>query len=197
MDVYEKLPEKEIRSRGPISDKFLTLGITSFKEACFYVHQIPYGYNTDKDNKYILFTEGKGSCTSKHGVVATLAEELGIPVFKNVGVYKFTEEISRGTRQILAKYDLPYIPMVHCFLVYDKFRFDLTEGNKNGKEMSIEEFIQVNQVIPFITRKDEYLLFREIVKAKVLPSHEMHGVEMKTILQAREEAIKLLHKKVD
>lgn len=197
MDSYDKLPEKRIHSNGPISDKFIELGITSFREACLFVHHMPYGYNSDKDKPFNLFLEGIGSCTSKHGVIATLAEELGIPLYKNIGVYKFTEAISQGTAQILAKYNLPYIPMVHCFLVFEIFRFDLTEGNKNGKETSIEEFIQTNHVIPFITRKDEYLLFRKIVRTKVLPSLEMQGAEMQTILKAREEVINLLHEKVD
>ena len=30
--------------------------------------------------------------------------------------------------------------MIHCFLIYDSYRVDLTEGNNNGKNHSIEEF---------------------------------------------------------
>ncbi|NHJ48082.1 MAG: hypothetical protein FK733_09870 [Asgard group archaeon] len=192
MDSYENLPDKTITSAGIISKKFLDLGIKSFKEACLYVHNIEYGYNSDKDNKMILFLEGKGSCTTKHGVIATLAEELGIPLYKKVGIYKFTEEISTGTDEILKKYNLLYIPMVHCFLAYEDFKFDLTEGNNNGKNTSIEEFIHEEKVIPFITRVDEYKLFIKILKEKILTSQEMQNIDRKTILKAREEAIKLL-----
>jgi hypothetical protein len=192
MDPYDKLPDAEIISAGEISDKFLDLGIRSFKEACLYVHNMDYGYNSDKDNKMILFIEGKGSCTTKHGVIATLAEELGIPLYKKVGIYKFNETISIGTDKILQKYNLPYVPMVHCFLVYNEYRFDLTEGNNNGKNTTIEEFIYEEKVIPFITRKDEYKLFIRVLVEKILPSVEMKDADRKTVLQAREEAIKLL-----
>ena len=135
MDSYDLLPDAPIVPRnGEFSKKFIELGISSFKEACLYVHNLEYGYNSDKDNKWILFIEMKGSCTTKHGVIASVAQELGISLHKHVGVYKFTEEICVGANEILEKYSLPYIPMVHCFLVHENHRFDLTEGNFNGKK---------------------------------------------------------------
>ncbi|MHA1186438.1 MAG: hypothetical protein ACTSSK_06115 [Candidatus Heimdallarchaeota archaeon] len=192
MDSFDNLPDTVITQVGVMSKKFLSLGLSSFKEACLYVHNMDYGYNSDKDDKMILFKEMKGSCTTKHGVIATLAEELDIPLNKKVGIYKLTEEIVSGTNSILKEHDLPYVPMIHCFLVYENYRFDLTEGNFNGKKTSIDEFIQDEKVIPFITVKDEYLLFLKVLKEKILPSKEMKGKDRRTILKAREEAIKLL-----
>ncbi len=192
MNSYDKLPDKEIKPLGLISKKFLELGIKSFKEACEYVHNVEYGYNTNYEDKLIFFKENKGSCTSKHATIAGLAEELGIPLYKEVCVYKFTEDITTGANEILKKYDLPYVPMVHCFLTYEKFRFDLTEGNYNGKKKPIDEYIHSERVDPFISRKDEYLLFKKIVKDYVLPSKEMEGKKERIILKAREESIILL-----
>lgn len=196
MDSYNKLPNAEIKPVGQIARKFLGLGITTFKEACDYVHNIEYGYNTNYDDKLIFFKENKGTCTSKHAVIAGLAEELNIPLYKHVGVYKFTEEISTGVNMILEKYDIPYVPMVHCFLVYKEHRFDLTEGNCNGKNTSIEEFIHEEKVEPFISRKDEYLLFKNVLKEKILPSKEMEGKNERFLLKAREESIKLLKENI-
>ena len=194
MDFYNKIPNAEIKDNGKISKKFLELGITSFREACDYVHNIEYGFNSDYDDEMILFKENKGSCTSKHAVISGLAEELGIPLYKHVGIYKLTEEISTGTKEILKKYNIPYIPMVHCFLVYKNYRFDLTEGNCNGKNTTLEEFIYEEKVNPFITRKDEYLLFKRILKEKILPSKEMDGISERSLLKAREESIILIKK---
>ncbi len=109
-----------------------------------------------------FFKEKMGTCTTKHAIIAGLAEELGIPLYKKVGIYKYTEDISTGANKILEKYKILYVPMVHCFLVYQDYRFDLTEGNKNGKKKSIENFIYTEKVVPFISRKDEYLLLVEI-----------------------------------
>jgi len=137
-----------------------------------------------------------GTCTTKHAIIAGLAEELGIPLYKNVGIYKFTEKISTGTDKILKKYNLPYVPMIHCFLVYKDFRFDLTEDNCNGKNTHIDEFIHIEKVDPFISSKNEYLLFKRVLEEKVLHSKEMNGKSKKTILKAREESILLLKENV-
>ncbi len=192
MDSYDKLPDAEIKPLGIMSRKFLELGIESFKEACKYVHDKDYGYNTDYNDKMIFFKEDMGTCTTKHAVIAGLAEELGIPLFKYVGVYKLTEKISTGTSEILKKYNLPYIPMIHCFLVYKQFRFDLTEGNCNGKNTNLDEFIHFEKVDPFISRKEEYILYKKVLKTKVLPSKEMDGKSEKQLLKARGESILLL-----
>ncbi|MFW9940804.1 MAG: hypothetical protein ACFFFT_07175 [Candidatus Thorarchaeota archaeon] len=196
MDSYENLPNAEIKPNGEISKIFLELGITTFKEACHYVHNMEYGYNTTYKDKLILFTEQMGTCTTKHAIIGGLAEELNIPLYKHVGIYKFTEEISTGASEILKKYNIPYIPMAHCFLVYKNFQFDLTEGNCNGKNTSIENFIHEEEVDPFISRKDEYLLLKRVLKEKILPSKEMEGVKERSLLKAREESIILLKENV-
>ncbi len=197
MDSYENLPDVEIKPNGEISKIFLELGITTFKDACNYVHNIEYGYNTTYKNKLILFIEHIGTCTTKHAVIGGLAEELNIPLHKHVGIYKFTEEISSGANKILKKYNIPYVPMAHCFLVYKDFRFDLTEGNCNGKNTTIKSFIHEEEVDPFISRKEEYLLYKRVLKEKVLPSKEMEGTKERTLLKAREESIILLKENVE
>ncbi|TET29511.1 MAG: hypothetical protein E3J70_06620 [Candidatus Heimdallarchaeota archaeon] len=196
MDSYDNLPDAEITASGDISRKFLDLSIKTFQEACLYIHNLEYGYNNNKDDKMILFKENLGNCTTKHGVIASLAEELNIPLYKKVGIYKLTETISTGTSKILKKYCVPYVPMIHCFLVYENYRFDLTEGNNNGKNISIEEFLHAEKVIPFITTKDEYFFFKRVLEEKILTSPEMEGIEKRTLLKAREEAIKLLKENI-
>ena len=140
----------------------------------------------------ILFKENRGTCTTKHAVIATLAEELDLPVKKNIGIYAMTEDIVTDTNKILAKYSLPYVPMVHCFLVYGEYRVDLSDGNKNGKKRSIEDFLFTRQVEPNISAKDEYLIFREALKNYILKRKEMSKVDITQILHAREEGLELL-----
>ena len=97
MDSYTVLPNPLIQKKGIISEKFISLRIKNFWEACVYVHDIPYGYNSTTDDILILFKEGYGSCTTKHAVIATLAEELNIPVHKMIGIYAMNEDIVTGT----------------------------------------------------------------------------------------------------
>ena len=58
MDSFTLFPEKEIDRDGHISKIFLDRGIHSFKAACEYVHNLPYGFNSDRDDSMILFKEG-------------------------------------------------------------------------------------------------------------------------------------------
>jgi hypothetical protein len=168
------------------------LGTNGFIDACRYVHELPYGYNTDRDDLMILFKEKFGSCTTKHAVIATLAAELGLPIEKAVGIYAMTEEIVTGAGRIIDRYGLPYVPMLHCFLVYDDHSVDLTEGNSNGKKRSIEDFLYTEKVVPNISAKDEYLLYRRALKDFILTKNEHKGIDLKNILKAREEGLALL-----
>ena len=185
-------PDKCITEDNPISKTFIALGITSLQAACRYVHELPYGYNSSSDDLMILFKEKKGTCTTKHAVIGTLAQELSLPMHKNVGIYAMTEEIVSDSNTLLDEFHLPYVPMLHCFLVYEKFRIDLTEGNRNGKNRSIEEFLYVQQVAPNISTKDEYLLYRKALKDVVLKRTELSGVDLNRILRVREDGLKLL-----
>ena len=196
MDNYENFPDARINGSGVVSDEFLRLGITSFIDACRYVLQLPYGYNSDRDDLMILFREGKGSCTTKHAVIATLADDLDLPIFKNIGIYEMTEDIVTGTKDILKSFNLPYVPMLHCFLVYGDYRVVLTEGNRNGKNRPIREFLHTEKVRPNISAKDEYRLYRIALKDRILLREELKDVDIKRILQAREEGIKVLKSKV-
>ncbi len=195
MESYSVFPNKSIEAAGPVSRTFIDLGADDFASACRYVHELPYGYNSDRDDLMILFKEKMGSCTTKHAVIATLAAEMGIPVHKYVGVYAMTETLVTGTGGILERYELPYLPMVHCFLVYKDHRVDLSEGNRNGKNGPIDDFLYMAKVGPNIPGKDEYRLYRNALKSHVLPLNEFSGVDLKTVLKAREEGIVLLRSK--
>lgn len=192
MDKFTVFPNAVIKTAGPVSDKFLSLGINGFIDACRYVHELPYGYNSSRDDLMILFKEKLGSCTTKHAVIATLAEESGLSIEKAIGIYAMTEEIVTGTGIILDRYGLPYVPMLHCFLVYGEHRVDLTEGNNNGKKRSIEDFLYTQKVIPNISAKDEYLLYRKALNEYILIENELKGIDLKSILKAREEGLALL-----
>lgn len=196
MDPYSVLPNPKIDKKGIISEQFISLKIKNFQNACVYVHNLPYGYNSKTDDILILFKEGYGSCTTKHAVIATLAEELNIPIYKMIGIYAMTDDIVTGTNQILEKYRLPYLPMIHCFLIYGSYKVDLTEGNNNGKNRSIEEFFFTEKVIPNFSEKDEYLLYRKALKNLILIRKEMEGIMMIDVLHARTEGISLLRSKI-
>lgn len=192
MEHYSVFPDKAITTDSTISKTFFDLGITGFREACRYVHELPYGYNSNRDDLMILFKENMGSCTTKHAVIATLAAELEIAINKSIGIYAMNDDLVTGTRNILETYNLPYLPMVHCFIEFGSHRVDLSEGNRNGKNGPINEFLYTEKVAACISAKDEYLLYRNALTNRILTRPELQGIYMKTILKAREEGLALL-----
>jgi hypothetical protein len=103
-----------------------------------------------------------------------------------------TDRLVTGAGRICKAYGLAAIPVVHCFLTYDRFRVDLTEGNLNGKNGPIDEFLFTRNVSPDISTRDEYLLYRQALETHVLTRPEWSAVDLKTILAAREKALVLL-----
>ena len=192
MNQWTVLPDAPIAGSGPMARVFLEMQVTTFLEACGWVHQMPYGYNSNKDDLMILFKEKMGTRTTKHAVSATLAHELGLSVEKHIGIYAMTEAIVSGTQRILDQFQLPYLPMIHCFLVSGNHRVDLTEGNRNGKNGPISEFLHTEPVIPNIAAKDEYLKYRTALKSHILTRAEFAQVDLKVVLQAREAGLVLL-----
>jgi len=192
MENYTVFPDQSITENGPIGRVFKGLDIGTFHEACRWVHQLPYGYNSDRADLMILFKEKMGSCTTKHAVIATLAFELNLPIRKHVGIYAMTEALVTGTQEILGRFGLPYVPMIHCFLSYQDHCVDLSEGNDNGKNGPIDQFLFTAEVAATITAKDEYRLYRRALKDNVLCRPELEGTAMKTLLKAREEGLAVL-----
>ena len=86
--------------------------------------------------------------------------------------------------------------MIHCYLIYDSIRVDLTDGNNNGKNHSIEDFLFTKKVIPNISEKDEYLLYKTALKNHILNRKEMKGIKILDVLRARIDGIALLRSKV-
>ena len=192
MDPIDTLPDAAITDAGPISRAFLARGLTTFIAACRYVHQMPYGTNSTREDPLILFRENRGSCTTKHMAVGLLAEELRLPIDKHIGIYAMNEALVTGAGRIAADHGLPYIPVVHCYLSDGKARVDLTQGNRNGKNGPIDTFLFTARVRPDISDKEEYRLYRRVLQSHILTREEMAGIDLKTILRAREAALVLL-----
>jgi len=67
-----------------------------------------------------------------------------------------------------------------------------TATGKNGKNRPIDEFLLTEKVSPNIMGKEEYLLYRKTLKALLLSRPELKETEIRTILRAREEGLRLL-----
>lgn len=140
------LPDRAIAADGPVSRAFLELGITDLHGAARHVRGMPYWRNADSEDVLSLLREGHGTCVSKHNIVAELARENDVPVFRIEGVYWLNDGIVPGVSQVLSRYALREIPRAHCFLECCGRFFDLTEGNCTGKRCMVTEYVRIGRV---------------------------------------------------
>ncbi len=155
MYPIDVLPDIVIQLRGPISNILLEREIASFQAACRYVKAMPYSSNSNNEDSLVLFEENCGTCTTKHGAIARLAAELGLEVYKNLGFYRLNDEIVTGVNAIIQPFGLSFIPQIHCFLRYKAFHVDLTEGNCNGKNKTIDDYDFVVKVQPDLSHAEQ------------------------------------------
>ena len=154
------LPDTTLHSNDPITAQFLQRGMTTFHSACQWVKDLPYGANAHSEDSMILFEDGYGTCTTKHGAIARLAQAHELPIHKNLGFYRLNDDIVTGVNAILEPHGLAFIPQIHCFLAYEHYHVDLTEGNCNGKNKTIEEYDFVVAVQPDLSRSQHHDYYR-------------------------------------
>lgn len=122
------LPQFRIRAVGPVSLQFLDAGIHTFHEALLYVRYLPYGRTTDNTDLARVFGENRGTCSTKHTLLATLAQESGYPLRLMLGVYRMKASNTPGVGPVLEAHGLDFLPEAHCYLMWEGSRYDFTVG---------------------------------------------------------------------
>ncbi|WP_343555561.1 hypothetical protein [Sphingobacterium sp.] len=124
---------------GVVSESFNNLAINSFAEACKWVDNLDYIRNNDKNNKLVLFEELCGTCSTKHAVLKRLADESGSNYLNLIlGIFKMNSDNTPKIKDVLAKYDLKYIPEAHNYLRSDNHMLDFTGIGVNVDEFELD-----------------------------------------------------------
>ncbi|GEM_PF-1531083 len=139
MSIIESLPSNSIYDQGPASRAFLSYGCPDFHHAAQTIWKLPYGRNSAPDELLVL-DEGQGTCSTKHGLLARCANELGLEVELVLGIYLLTPEHSPEIASILRDAELDSLPEAHCILRCSGSLIDLTFSGE-GKRWSPAEFM--------------------------------------------------------
>jgi len=147
----EKLVDFIIHPTGDVSNHFLSRGIFTFHNAAKYVQSLDYGRNVDKSNLLTVFSDNRGTCSTKHALLKCLADENGfedITLF--IGIFKMNGSNTPKIKERLLKYNIPYIPEAHTYLKYEAQYFDFTKIGASPEDflndLMHEIEIQSNQI---------------------------------------------------
>ena len=128
MYSWDVLPHGSLEPAGPLSAEIIARGLTDFRAAGRYLHALPYGRTADRADFSAVLREGKGTCSTKHALLAALAQEQGLAVVLTLGIYEMHERNTPGVGVILTRYGLVSLPEAHCYLTYEGWRIDVTRS---------------------------------------------------------------------
>jgi len=134
------------------------------------VWTLPYGRNTDRADYRRVLCKGRGTCSTKHALIAVLAVEQAIAIALQLGIYEMTEANTPGVGRVLDGAGLAGIAESHCWLRYRSVDIDLTmppdrPGVATGTFLH-EETIRPEQIGAYKAQVHEQFLARWLARQK-------------------------------
>jgi hypothetical protein len=177
---------------GPVSREFITHGITDFQAAGHALQRLPYGRTVDRADFHAVLREGKGTCSTKHALLAALAHEQGLPVVLTLGLYAMHERNTPGVGIVLTRHSLASLPEAHCYLTYAGRRIDITRSGAEPSE-PITQLLYEEAIVPEQIGDDKVTLHRQYLQTWVNTDAEtVRGRSVEDMWQIREECIAAL-----
>jgi hypothetical protein len=192
MNSWDALPHVPLQAAGPVSTEFIAHGIIDFQAAGRFLQGLPYGRTKDRADFRAVLREGKGTCSTKHALLAALAHEQGLPVVLTLGIYAMHERNTPGVGAVLTPYGLASLPEAHCYLTYAGRRIDITRSGVEPTE-PITQLLHEESIAPEQIGDYKVTLYRHYMQTWVnTNAKEVRGRSVEDMWQIREECIAAL-----
>jgi len=189
---WDRLPPVAFQPAGPLSTAISARGITDFQAAGRYLHALPYGRTADRADFRAVLREGKGTCSTKHALLAALAHEQALPVVLMLGIYAMHERNTPGVGAVLARSGLVSLPEAHCYLMYAGLRIDVTRSGADPTEPS-SQFLHEEAIAPAQIGAYKVTLHRHWLQDWVSNHREvLKGLDFEDVWRIREACIAAL-----
>lgn len=117
----------QISGQSALSHEVRARGFTFFRQLAEYVQALPYGRTTGREDPRAVLYEKRGTCSSKHQLLAAVAQASGrAEIQLTVGIYAMCEENTPGVAATLSTAGVASIPEAHCYLSVQGKRMDFT-----------------------------------------------------------------------
>ncbi|PZU90212.1 MAG: hypothetical protein DI529_03295 [Chryseobacterium sp.] len=143
-----------IVSDQEISQLFKQNNCSDFHSASEFIRNLPYRRNLNKDNLAAIFIDECGTCSTKHAVLKTLAEENNQPDFKLIlGIFRMNGSNTPKIKSVLETLREPqsdkleYIPEAHTYLKFRNLILDFTKKNSSENDF-INELLEETEIQP-------------------------------------------------
>jgi hypothetical protein len=188
MRSWPALPAVPLQPGGQTAADFIARSITDFRAAGRYLHHLPYGRNTDRSDFRLVLPEGRGTCSTKHALLAALAWEQNLPVVLTLGIYEMHERNTPGVGIVLKRYGLQYLPEAHCYLRYEGVRIDITRSGTEPTE-PIDRFLYEEAIVPAQIGDYKVQLHQQFLRSWLNTADQVGGRSFTGMWKIREECI--------
>ena len=141
-------PNLDLVSGEKITDEFSRRGLTDFHAALDYIWRLPYGRNSNRADYNLVLRERRGTCSTKHALLAALAVEQKRQIFLTLGIYEMNTRNTDGIGKVLEESGLKCLPEAHCYLTYGKTRIDVTRFSNEKAVKPIKDFLYEERIRP-------------------------------------------------
>jgi hypothetical protein len=191
MQSWRALPNTALQSTGQVSSAFIAHGISDFQAAGRYLYQLPYGRNSNRADFRLVLPEGRGTCSTKHALLAELAREQELPIVLTLGIYEMHERNTPGVGVVLDRYGLRSIPEAHCYLSHEETRIDVTRSGSEPTE-AIARFLYEEVITPEQIGDYKVQLHQQFLQDWVRSSEPAGARSFVEVWKIREECIAAL-----
>jgi len=144
----------KLTSKDKLTELAKSSGINSWNELTEFIKNLPYGRNKNRTDFGLVLSEKKGTCSSKHALLKSIADLNKISNIKLViGIYRMNELNTPKIGTELTDNSIEFIPEAHCYLKIKDKRIDLTsktsEFQKIEQDLIQEKEIEPEQVAEF------------------------------------------------
>ena len=144
----------KLTSKDKLTELAKSKGVETWNELTEFIKNLPYGRNKNRTDFGLVLSEQKGTCSSKHALLKSIADLNNVPNIELIiGIYRMTESNTPKIGTELTKNSIEFIPEAHCYLKINGNRTDLTSEQskfkKIEKDIIQEKLIEPNQVAEF------------------------------------------------
>lgn len=138
----------KLKSRDHLTAKIKQSGIETWHELLEFTKKLPYGRNANRMDLELVFSEKKGTCSSKHAFLKKVADLNKIKNIKLIiGIYRMTQKNTPKIGTQLCENSIEFIPEAHCYLKINNLRTDLTTKQSDINKIE-SDIIHELEIIP-------------------------------------------------
>ena len=159
-----KLIDFSLKSDKLLTQELKTKGIKSWVKFLDFVRDLPYGRTSNRTNLITVLKENKGTCSSKHALIKSVADENEIPNVKLIlCMYKMTPKNTNGIGDEIVEKKLSYIPEAHCYVKISNENYDFTNQASDLERLK-DDILEEVEIAPHQVGEFKVVFHKDYIK---------------------------------